>query len=287
MSDIKLSVIIPAYKDPYVVPTIGSLLENSELGDALEVIVVLDGFWPDFELPNDPRVRYVHLGANRGMRGAINAGVKVAQGEYLLRTDEHCMFAKGYDRVLTETCAPNWIVTPRRYFLDPVKWEVMDIPPVDYEKLVIQTVRKAKSEQEDSEDYTAIPDSDVRKFAGRVWKGRAEKRKDRMIDGTMAMQGSCWVMPRKWWNDVIGELDGENYGPLYQDSHEMVFKTWKAGGRLILNKKTWFAHKHRSFPRTHNNGTPENPSKNEECWAYSLKVWEDYYRKEIKPKWKI
>jgi hypothetical protein len=40
----------------------------------------------------------------------------------------------------------------------------------------------------------------------------------------------------------------------------MVFKTWKAGGKLMLNKNTWHAHKHRSFARTHNNGTEENPA---------------------------
>jgi hypothetical protein len=89
-------------------------------------------------------------------------------------------------------------------------------------------------------------------------------------------------MPHKWWNDVIGELQNEGYGPHYQDSHEMVFKTWKAGGKLVVDRNTWHAHKHRSFPRTHNNGTPENPSNNEQCWAYALSVWEPYYREFIK-----
>jgi hypothetical protein len=104
-----------------------------------------------------------------------------------------------------------------------------------------------------------------------------------MIDETMAMQGSMWVMPHKWWDDVIGELQTEGYGPLYQDSHEMVFKTWKAGGKLMLNKNTWFAHKHRSFSRTHNYGTAEAAP----GWKYSLDTWKDYYLNEIKPKWKI
>ena len=266
----KLSVVIPSYKDPLLIKTINSLLENSELGDELEVIAILDGYWPSFELIEDPRVKYVHLGRNRGMREAINAGVAASRGEYIMRTDEHCSFGKGYDVILIKNCRPNWIVTPRRYFLDPVKWELMDIPPVDYMKLVIQNVRKG-----------------VQKFAGRNWKSRTKKNKKKMIDQTMAMQGSCWLMPHKWWDKVIGELQNEGYGPLYQDSHEMVFKTWKAGGKLVVNKNTWHAHKHRRFPRTHNNGTKENPSKNEECWAYSLKVWRDYYEKVVKPKWGI
>ena len=261
-----LSIIIPAYKDPYVVPTIKSLLENSELGIQMEVIVVLDGFWPEFELPMDERVRYVHLGKNRGMRGAINAGVAVARGQFIMRVDQHCMFARGYDRILTETCGNNWIVTSTRYFLDPVKWERMDLPPVNYEKLVIQ------------ED---------RKFSGAKWKERDEERKDIMIDETMAMQGSMWVMPKAWWDKVIVELQTEGYGQMYQDSHEMIFKTWKAGGKMMLNKNTWFAHKHRSFTAGRHEGTKDNSSLRNESGLYSLSVWKDYYINEIKPKWNI
>lgn len=271
LSDIKLSVVIPSYKDPILHKTIDSLLENSRLGDQLEVIAVLDGYWPDENIINDPRVVIVHLGRNRGMRGAINAGVKVARGDFIMRTDEHASFGEGYDVILTRDCQPNWIMTPRRYFLDVDKWEVMDIPPVDYSKLLIQTVDKEKG---------------IRKFAGFDWQERAEERKDIMIDETMAMQGSCWVMPKKLWEDVIVELDGERYQPLYQDSHEMVFKVWKVGGKLMVNKNTWHAHKHRSFPRTHNNGTEENPSNNALCWGNMLEDWEDYYRREIRPKYK-
>jgi len=260
----KLSVVIPSYKDPLLQKTIDSLLENSELGDQIEVIAVMDGYWQ--ALKDDPRVVVVHLGKNRGMRGAINAGVSVARGEFLLRTDEHCMFAKGYDRILTESCQPNWIMTATRYFLDPDKWEVMDLPPIQYEKLVIQGGIK---------------------FSGQPWRSRDEERKDILLDETMAMQGSMWIMPRAWWRKVIGELQTEGYGPLYQDSHEMIFKTWQAGGKMMLNKNTWFAHKHRSFTRTHNDGTPENPANKEMGWRYALDTWKDYYEKEVHPKWQI
>lgn len=258
-----LSVIIPSYKDPLLHKTINSLLENAK--GEIEIIPVLDGYWPKVQIVNDDRVKIVHLGANRGMRRAINAGIAIARGDYLMRTDEHCSFGPGYDVILTRDCASNWIVTPRRYFLDPDKWEIMDIPPVDFMKLKIVNAGKA------------------RKFSGVDAPGD----KKQLIQESMAMQGSCWLMPRKWWDDVIGELQNEGYGPHYQDSHEMVFKTWQAGGKLMVNKKTWHAHKHRDFPRTHNNGTKENPSNNEACWAYSLSVWEDYYNKEIKPKWNI
>lgn len=265
----KLSVVIPFYKDPWVHPTIDSLLDNSELGDQLEIIVVLDGCWPEKLIKQDERVRIVHLGKNMGMREAINAGVRVAQGEFILRSDQHCMFGPGYDRILTEDCKPNWIMTAKRYFLDPVKWEVMEDEPVITEKLVIQNNQK---------------------FAGVRWRERDEKYKDRDLIESMAMQGSMWLMPRKWFMDVIYPLQTEGYGQMYQDSHEMIFKTWKAGGKLIVSKKTWFAHKHRKFVQHRSEGTTEVSSKrgnNFEAGQYALTVWKDYYENDIRPRWNI
>lgn len=255
----KVSIIIPSYKDPLLRKTVQDLLDKSE--DSIEIICVLDGYW--VEPVDDPRVRVVHLGKNRGMREAINAGVAISRGEYIMRADEHQVFGQGYDRILTERFKDNWIVTPVRYFLDTEKWEVMDIPPNIYNKLLI--------------------DKSKPKFSGVDWKSRAEERKGKMIDETMAMQGSCWIMKRSWWDKVIKELQTEGYGPLYQDSIEMVFKTWQAGGKLMVNKNTWHAHKHRDFPRTHNYGTEQAlPG-----WLYALDLWGDYYNNVIKPKWNI
>ena len=87
MSNIKLSVVIPSYRDPWLINTINSLLKHSDLGDKLEIIAVLDGYWPSFPLVQDPRVRYVHLGQNVGMKEAINTGVRAARGEFLMRTE--------------------------------------------------------------------------------------------------------------------------------------------------------------------------------------------------------
>lgn len=266
----KLSVVIPSYKDPYHEKTVRDLLDNSELGDQLEIVSVFDGYWPTWELVEDPRRRVVHLGKNRGMRGAINAGVAVARGEYFMRLDEHCCFGKGYDRILTEACKPNEIMTARRFFLDPEQWKVMDLPPVEHERLDIVNVSEG-----------------VRKFHGKPWKERDEAQKDVPISETMAMQGSMWIAQRDFFLKTVGELQTEGYGPLIQDSVEATMKYWKAGGRLMLNKNTWFAHKHRSFKRTHNNGTAENPAKQDQGYTYALEQWEVYYRQVIMPTWNL
>ncbi len=256
-----LSVIIPSFKDPLLPKTIASLLENAQW--EIEVIAVLDGYWPEDSLSDDPRVRILHLGKNRGMREAINAGVSIARGEFIMRTDEHCIFGKGYDVILTKELQDNEIVVPRRFFLDVKKWKVMDLPFVDYEKLYI--------------------DKERMKFAGVKWPERTAERMAIPIDETMAMQGSCWVMKRSWWDKVIVRLESEGYGSHYQDSIEMVMKTWKAGGRLMINKTTWYAHKHRDFPRTHN--YPGDLA--QASFDYSLGVWGDYYENIIRKKWGI
>lgn len=259
----RLSVIIPSYKDPLSERTVDALLSASELGDRLEVVVVWDGYYPEWPLHADPRVRYVHNGQNVGMRESINRGIAVSRGEFVARSDEHCKFAPGFDRALTDACRPDWIITARRYALDPTAWEVMDsVPAVDYERLVVQTVGKAK------------------KWTGLPWPERGVGREGLVVDRTQGFQGSFWLMSRAWWDKVVGPLQTEGYGPHYQDSHEMAFKTWRAGGEVCVHKGTWFAHKHVSFPRTHN--LSHGKSQTELQYAYD--TWVGYYRR-LKRRW--
>ena len=251
---ITLSIIIPSWKDPLLHKTIQSILDNF-LTD-YEIIPVLDGY--DTEIIDHPRVKPLRLKENGGMRNAINQGVKVANGKYLMRADEHIKFAYGFDHTILSTIRDNWIVDAKRYFLDPEKWEVMDIPPIVMERLIIAKNHK--------------------KFASIPWR---EGDNDEPIKPKQAMQGSCWTMPHDWWDKVIGELQSEGYGTHYQDSTEMTMKTWKAGGELMSNQTTWYAHKHRTFPRTH--GYPNKLAR--KSWDYALEQWGDYYRNELIPKW--
>jgi glycosyltransferase involved in cell wall biosynthesis len=261
---VKLTAFLPSWKDRFMPATVQSLLDNSELPyGELEVVVVLDGYEPDFKLVEDPRVRYIRQ-ENTGMRGAINRAVKEAKGEYIARFDEHIMVCPGWDRLLLENIEDDWIVTATRLCLDPEKWEVMDIEPVNFAKLVIAGTR-----------------GDVRKFAAVRWRSRDEELKDVMIAETMGMQGSFWIMKKSWWDKVIVNLESEGYGTHYQDSIEMIFKTWQAGGKMMLNKNVWYAHKHRNFKRTHNyGGDLANAS-----FTHAINVWKDYYVNEVRPKW--
>ena len=74
------------------------------------------------------------------------------------------------------------------------------------------------------------------------------KRNHVPIDETMLFQGSCYLMSRKHW-DWLGGLQEEGYGSFAQEAVEVCLKTWLGGGKVIVNKNTWYAHKHRSFGR--------------------------------------
>ena len=133
-----LSIIIPSRNSDYLQKTIDDLLLKAE--GEVEIIVVLDGYWPNPILNNNSKVQVVHHGTihnSRGMRESINQGVALSKGEYIMKIDEHCMVGQGYDKILAADCEENWVVIPRRKRLDADNWKLIEDgrPPVDYMKI--------------------------------------------------------------------------------------------------------------------------------------------------------
>ena len=220
-----VTIIIPSRKEPYLSKTIKDLLVKAK--GEIEIIVVLDGYWEKAEdIVIDPRVNYLHFATSKGMRACINAGVLLAKGEYILKTDAHCLFAKGFDEQLVKDCEKHDVIVPRRYRLDPEKWEVIEDgrPPVDYESL------------------------DPVDLHGVRWEEKAIERKDVMIDEIVSAQGSCWFTPKKHFESVEG-LDEDSYGKFFLEFQEISFKTWLSGGRVLVNKNTSYAHWHKTDGR--------------------------------------
>lgn len=227
-----LSVIIPSRSDQFLQKTVDDLLTKAE--GEIEVIVVLDGYWPTKMLRPDKRVRILHHGTrhdNYGMRDSINRGVAVAQGQYIMKIDEHCMVEQGFDVKLAVGCDDNMVVIPRRYRLDPDRWQLIKDgrPPIDYMYIAYPYERAF--------DKTCG-------LHGAEWRERYHERRSILLDDTMSWQGSAYFMTRKWW-DFLGGLDSEAYGQFTQEAQEIGNKTWLGGGRLVVNKMTWYAHWHK------------------------------------------
>jgi len=225
----RVSVIIPARNEPFLYKTITGLLENAT-GD-IEIIAVLDGYWPPAqEIIKDDRVMYLHKGEAEGMREGINSAAAIAKGEYLLKSDAHCMYDKGFDTLLKmHHFEGNWISIPRRKRLDAEAWAVKDVgkPDVDYEFLGSPEYQGAK---------------------GSIWTERILERLDKpeyMIDENMSFQGSCWFMTKKHFWETLGGMQVEGYGSFVREAQELGLKTWLGGGKVMINKHTWYAHLHK------------------------------------------
>lgn len=222
---VKTSVLIPSRNEQFLVPTVDDLFENAS--GEIEVIVHLDGYWPDPPLKDRKGLHIIHRSKPVGMRHGINACAQVATGEYLMKSDAHCAFAYGFDEVLQADCEDNWVVIPRRYSLDAENWCCKAKRPVDYHYL----------------GYVEKDDGSV-SLHGREWRQRAKDYANIMIDDEMSSQGSCWWMSRRHW-DWLGGLQVEGYGDFIQEFQEIGMKTWLGGGKVKVNKETYYAHLHK------------------------------------------
>jgi hypothetical protein len=70
-----------------------------------------------------------------------------------------------------------------------------------------------------------------------------------LVDDMLSAQGSCWFQHRETFlND--GPLDDLHYG-FYGEAQETMLRRWIRGGRCVVNKKTWYAHYHKSNNNLH------------------------------------
>lgn len=247
-----ISVIIPDRNgQPYLQQTIDDLLRKAE--GEIEIIVACDGTWPNPPLKNHPQVRIIHHGTvhnSPGMREGINKGVYLSKGEYIMKIDEHCMLDQGFDKKLITDCEDNWVVIPRRYRLmaDNEPWRLEEYI-IQENGLIIPDPSYSKIRPPVDYMYLAYPYE--RPFDktcglhGAEDKQRGQDRQDILIDDVMTCQGSCWFMSRKHWDSVIKEMDDESYGTFTQEAQEITMKTWLSGGRVVVNKKTWYSHMHK------------------------------------------
>jgi len=268
----KLSIIIPSRGCEFVSQTVDDLIENAR--GEIEIIVMLDGYWPIKRIKDHKDVTIVHVGEVKGMRENINSAVKIATGKYIMKCDDHCMFGEGFDEILKADCEYDWVSIPSRYSMDAENWK-RTRGPVDYLHLTFPYV---------ADDLYGTG------LHGRKWKGEAglsggfwhreNERKDILIDDIIIFQGSCWFMHKDKYTE-LDLLDAEHYY-FHQEAEEIAFKFWLSGGRVIRNKKTWYAHLHKG--KKHGRGFRMSKRLMVKSELYSTDFWmNDRWDKATKP----
>ena len=90
-----LSVVVPVYRsEPYLERTVRTLLEELQPHGAVEIILVNDGSPDQVQavidrlVADEPRVRAIELGANRGQHVATLLGMAEAKGDWVATVDD-------------------------------------------------------------------------------------------------------------------------------------------------------------------------------------------------------
>lgn len=239
--------------------TIDSVLNAIEADT--EIIVVLDGYWPNQGIEQNDRVLVVHNAKPLGQRQATNQAARLSQAKYIMKLDAHCDVDKGFDRNLIEGYKDKCIDIPAQYNLHAFDWKCNTCGRRWYQG---PTPTKCKYDEEndnptcDGTDFEKIMvwkkrdsrlttswrfDKDLRFGYWGEYKSRKEY-KDNDISPTMSCLGACWFLSREYY----WELDGldEAHGGWGQMGTELACKTWLYGGEMRCNKNTWFAHMFRT-----------------------------------------
>lgn len=290
-----LSILIPARNEAYLAKTVEGILENIE-GNT-EIIVLLDGQWADPGIPQHERVTIIYYPESIGQRAGTNQACKLSSAKYVMKCDAHVAFGKGFDRILMENMQDDWTVVPKMYNLHVFDWSCKKCgnrwyqgpTPTKCQKAIngdpkAESTNRTKAVEnpdcDNTTDFERIivfkpnssPETTSMRFDSSLhfqYFNEYRKKQEGDLVETMSLLGACFMLTReKYW-----ELDicDENHGSWGQQGTEVACKTWLSGGKLICNKKTWFAHLFRT--QGGDFGFPYPNTSISQARAYSRKLW--------------
>ncbi len=259
---VDLSVLIPALNEDMLDRTIQDVLENIQ--GKTEIIVVLDGYLPNPSLTvNDPRVTLIYNPEPKGQRGATNQAAKLAKGKYVMKSDAHVAFDKGFDIKMLEAFKKlddNVTMIPILRNLHAYDW-VCENNHRRYQGKKGVCPECGKSEKQ---DVVWIAKSSPSRFTFtfdrephfQYW-GELAKRPENIkgalcndetydtnLRETLTIQGSCFMLTKERYFAL--DICSEDFHSWGAQGIEVGCKTWLSGGRVIANLNTWYAHMFRT-----------------------------------------
>jgi len=281
-----LSVLIPSRNEMFLRRTVEDVLTHATR--TTEVIVVLDGAWADPPLEQHPRVTVLYHPESVGQRAATNEAARIAQGRYVMKLDAHCSMAQGFDAALIDAAqelGDDVTQIPAQKNLHAFDWVCKGAGCGwrGYQGPTQQSCPKCGGSWADFVEREMVwkPRQGVTTTAWRFdgdlhfqyWGAFSQRPEAQGTDfpETMSCLGACWFMSReRYWQ--LGGMD-EAHGSWGQMGTELGCKSWLSGGRMVTNRRTWFAHMFRTQGGDFSFPYPLAGSDQERARKHSRKLW--------------
>lgn len=243
-----LSILIPARNEMFLNKTVLDILEHAK--SDFEIIVVLDGQWAEPPIDMHPRVTIIYHPESVGQRAAVNEAARISKGKYIMKVDAHCAFDDGFDVKLLEDMQPDWTMIPVMKNLHAFDWVCKECKNRTYQGPTPEQCPVCH-ERNFERDIVWIPKPSPNSTSYRFdkelhfqyWSEYKKKQEGDLVE-TMSIQGSCFMVSREKYFEL--ELCDEKHGSWGQQGVEVACKTWLSGGKVIVSKKTWYAHMFRT-----------------------------------------
>jgi hypothetical protein len=252
---VDLSVIIPSRNEEFLRETVADILKNKR-GET-EIIVGLDGKWSDPPFPAHPDVTTVYYPESIGQRAMTNQCVKLSRAKFIMKVDAHCAFDEGFDVKMIEGFkdAEDAVMAPLMRNLWVYDWKCYTCgkrvyqdkesicPPNDRHSEPVQMRKKMLWIAKPSPQSTAYCFDPEPHFQ---YHGDQKRKQTGDLGESMSLQGSAFMCTReKYWELNICD---EAFGSWGSQGIEVAVKFWLSGGRVLVNRKTWYAHCFRTKP---------------------------------------
>lgn len=241
----QLSILIPARNEEFLARTIQDILENIEADT--EILVGLDGYWPNPGIPDNPRVKILHYSEPIGQRAITNQLCRLSQAKYVMKVDAHCAFDKGFDRKMIELMEDDITMIPVMRNLHAFDWVCKN----GHRRYQSPSGVCTECGEPTEKDVVWIAKNKPQSVAYRFdktmhfqyWNEYGRKQRGDLTE-TLSIQGSCFMLTRdKYWELDICSEEFHSWG---QQGVEVACKTWLSGGRVLVNRTTWYAHMFRT-----------------------------------------
>lgn len=240
-----LSIIIPSRNEEFLTNTIDDIVKNKR--GKTQVIVGLDGQWPTTPIKNHPDVVVLFFPESIGQRAISNRCARVSDSKYLMKVDAHCAFDEGFDVKMLEKMEDDITMVPVMRNLHAFDWVCKNghrryqSPSGPCKECGEPTDKDIKWIAKKNPQSTAYRFDNTMHF--QYW-GEFGKKQEGELTETMSIQGSCFLVTKDKWFEL--DLCSESFNSWGQQGVEVACKTWLSGGRVLVNRNTWYAHMFRT-----------------------------------------